>query len=102
MPLQPLLQASSRQAPVGSAPPTGTARQVPSEPSTLQAMQVPVQALAQQRPWAQMPGAAQSASRLQMAPTGRLPQSPSVQTLGAAHWESLPHWVTQRLPLQPR
>jgi hypothetical protein len=85
MPLQPLLQASSRQAPVGSVPPTGTGLQVPSLPSTLQAMQVPAQAEAQQRPWAQMPGAAQSLFLAHRAPTGRPPHDPSVQTLGAAH-----------------
>jgi hypothetical protein len=48
-----------------------------------------------------MPGAAQSLSRLHRAPTGRLPQEPSMQVLGEAHCESLPHWVTQRLPLHP-
>jgi hypothetical protein len=101
MPSQPLLQASSRQVPVGSVPRAGTGTQVPCDPSTLQARQVPLQAVAQQRPCAQMPGAAQSLSRLHRAPTGRLPQEPSMQVLGEAHCESLPHWVTQRLPLHP-
>ena len=86
---------------MGSVPRAGTGTQVPSDPSTLQARQVPLQALAQQRPWAQMPGAAQSLSRLHRAPTGRLPHEPSRQVLGDAHCESLPHWLTQRLPLQP-
>jgi hypothetical protein len=101
LPSQPLLQASFRQLPVGSAPPAGTGAQVPSEPSTLHAWQLPLQAVAQHRPWAQMPGAAQSASRVHRAPTGRLPHEPSTQALGGAHCESLPHWPTQRAPLQP-
>jgi hypothetical protein len=91
LPSQPLLQASLRQLPLGSAPPEGTGVQVPSAPSRLQARQAPLQALAQQRPWAQMPGPPQSWSRVHCAPMGRLPHEPPLQTLGLVHWASLPH-----------
>ena len=100
-PSQPLLQASSRQVPAGSAPPTGTGLQVPARPSSPQDMQGALQSVWQQRPWAQYPEA-QSVGRLHRAPTGRLPQLPSRQTLGLAHWSSRSHWVRQRVPLQPR
>lgn len=101
-PLHPLVHASCLQVPVGSAPPAGTARQVPTDPSRLQAMQVPLQADEQQRPCAQIPGAAQSSLRLQTEPMGRLPQELFSQTLPATHWASLWQYVAQRLPLQPR
>jgi hypothetical protein len=100
-PSQPLEHASSLQAPPGSAPPRGTFAQVPSRPATAQDMHVVLQAVPQQRPWAQML-LMQSAALVHSAPLGRLPQSPAVQTSGAVHCESLPQLPVQRLPLQPR
>jgi hypothetical protein len=100
-PSQPFEQASSLHAPPGSAPPRGMFEQVPSRPATAQDMQVVLQAVPQQRPWAQML-LMQSAALVHRAPFGRLPQSPAVQTLGAVHCESLPQLPAQRLPLQPR
>jgi hypothetical protein len=50
LPLQPFEHASSRQAPVGSAPPSATLAQVPSWPRTAQDLHVPVQGPAQHRP----------------------------------------------------
>jgi hypothetical protein len=76
-------------------------KQVPSWPATAQDMQVPLQAPAQQRPWAQTL-LMQSPARLHRAPLGRLPQSPALQTLGEVHCESLPQLSAQRVPLHPR
>jgi hypothetical protein len=100
-PSQPFEHASSRQAPEGSAPPRWTFEQIPSLPATAQDMQVALQAVAQQRPCAQM-SLVQSAALLHRAPSARLPQSPAVQMLGAVHCESLPQLSAQRVPAQPR
>jgi len=100
-PSQPLEQASSRQVPLGSAPPGGTSEQTPWLPGRAHERQVPPHALLQQRPCEQKL-LAHSVARLQTAPSGRLPQSPPVQTLPAAHWLSLPQLVRQLSPLQPR
>ncbi len=103
VPSQPFEHASSLQLPVGSCPPAPTGLQVPSEPSTLHAMQAPLHAVAQQRPWAQIPAPAQSSFRLQMDPTGRLPHDPLLShTLPVTHCASFWQDVEQRLPLQPR
>jgi hypothetical protein len=64
-------------------------------------MQVALQAVPQQRPWAQMP-LMQSSALLQRAASGRLPQSPAAQTLGEVHWESLPQLLAHRVPAHPR
>jgi hypothetical protein len=100
-PSQPFEQASSRQVPLGSAPPTGTSEQTPSLPLSAHERQVPPQALLQQRPCAQKL-LTHSLALLHTAPSGRLPQSPPEQTLPPAHWLSLPQLVRQRPPLQPR
>jgi hypothetical protein len=101
LPSQPFEQASSRQAPEGSAPPRGTFEQVPSFPGTAHDVQVPLQGPSQQRPWAQML-LSQSEARLQTAPLARLPQSPATHTPGDTHCESLPQLSAQWLPSQPR
>jgi hypothetical protein len=100
LPSQALLQASSRQVPLGSAPPAATLAQVPSWPGRAHDRQVPLQALAQHRPCVQNP-LVQSPARVHTAPLGRLPQSPAVQTLPLAHWASPPQLIRQRLPLHP-
>ena len=64
-------------------------------------MQEAVQAVRQQRPWAQKP-LAQSVGRLHSAPVGRLPQLPSTQTLAAGALVVAVAPVRQRVPLQPR
>jgi hypothetical protein len=99
-PLQPLVQASMAHTPAGSAPPSGTLPQVPSLPGMLHAMQLPLQAEPQQRPWAQNP-VPHSLSALHWAPRGFLPQLPALQTLPAVHWASLPQMLRHMVPLQP-
>jgi hypothetical protein len=84
LPSQPFEQASSRHMPVGSAPPTPTLAQVPSWPGRAHDLQVPLQAPAQQRPWAQVL-LMHSFPLVQTAPLGFLPQSPAVHTLPEAH-----------------
>ena len=55
LPSQPLVQAPSEQVPVGSAPRAGTLAQRPSWPGSAQDLHDPLQAVAQQRPWAHVP-----------------------------------------------
>ena len=62
--------------------PAGTLVQAPALPARPQDLQVPVQAVAQQAPWAQIPEL-QSVSVPQLAPIGFLPQLPLLQVLGA-------------------
>lgn len=74
--------------------------QLPALPLSPQDLQVPVQAVAQQAPCAQMPEL-QSASAPQLAPIGFLPQLPLLQVFGAMqsasavqvvlHWPVVPH-----------
>jgi hypothetical protein len=101
LPSQPLVQAPSEQVPVGSAPRAGTLAQRPSCPGSAHDLHDPLQAVAQQRPWAHWP-LAHWPPELQEAPSGRFPQSPITHTLPDVHCESLPQLVAQRLPLQPR
>jgi hypothetical protein len=101
VPLQPLEQASSAHAPEGSAPPAGTSEQTPSRPRTAQDRHVPLQAVRQQRPWAHWL-LSHCPLLLQLAPSGRLPQSPLVQTFPLEHCELPSHPSMQRLPVQPR
>jgi hypothetical protein len=54
-PSQPLVQAPSEQVPVGSAPRAGTLAQRPSWPGSAHDLHEPLQAVAQQRPWAHWP-----------------------------------------------
>ena len=58
--------------------PAGTLMQVPALPWTAHDLQVPVQAVAQQTPWAQN-AELQSAFVPQLAPIGFLPQLPDTQ-----------------------
>ena len=85
--------------PSGSSP-AGTSVQVPALPATAHDLQVPVQAVMQQTPWAQMPEL-QSSSIAHVPPSGRLPQLPALQVFGAVqspsteqvimHFSSVPH-----------
>jgi hypothetical protein len=100
-PSQPFEQASSRQMPAGSAAPVGTFTQAPSCPGTAHDLQVPLQAPAQQRPWAHTL-LTHSALPVQMAPFGFLPQLPALHTFPFEHWASLEQLPRQALPLQPR
>jgi hypothetical protein len=59
---------------VGSAPPAGTAEQVPSFPATAHELQVPVQAVPQQMPCWQKP-CWHSLAAAQVEPSGLLPQA---------------------------
>ena len=100
LPSHPFVHESSPHTPAGSAPPAGTLAQVPSCPGRLQALQVPMQSLLQQRPCAQKL-LAQSAPWLHVAPMPRFPHEPPAHTPWA-HCESLPQAVAQWLPVQPR
>jgi hypothetical protein len=79
--------------PSGSAP-AGTLVQAPSVPGFAHDMQVPVQVVAQQIPWAQIPEL-QSVASVQVAPSGALPQLVPVQTLGEAQSAVVPQVVLQ-------
>jgi hypothetical protein len=83
-----LEQASLRQPPVGSAPPTATLAQVPSWPGSAQDRQSWLQDEAQQRPWAQM-SLPHWSFWLHSEPVTRLPQSPATQSVPATHWPSV-------------
>jgi hypothetical protein len=61
--------------------PAGTGEQVPAVPLSAHDMQVPVQAVLQQTPWAQNPDP-QEADVVHAAPGGSLPQLPALHTLG--------------------
>jgi hypothetical protein len=62
---------------------------------------LPLQAVAQQTPWAQTPEAHSLAvSSEHGSPLGFFPQDPRTQTLGVAHWLSSEQRWPQRLPLQ--
>jgi hypothetical protein len=98
LPSQPLLQASSLHAPLGSAPLGGTGVQVPAEPGKAHDWHTPSHFVMQQRPWAQIPGAAHSSLRAQAAPIGRLPHDPAVHWLPAAHWSLVVQKDPQRTP----
>jgi hypothetical protein len=84
---------------VNGAAPAGTAEQVPSLPITPHELQVPVQAVEQQMPWAQMPEL-HSAPEAHALPFGLpLPHVPagSVHVLGEAQSLVLAHVVLQTL-----
>jgi hypothetical protein len=74
--------------PVGSAPPEGTAVQVPTPPARAQDMQVPVQAVAQQTPCAQT-ALWHSVPCWQTAPLGLRPHEPAPQNWPGAQSPSL-------------
>jgi hypothetical protein len=77
----------------GSAP-LCTLVQVPSVPASAHDLQVAVQAAEQQIPWAQTP-LEQSVLAVQVAPFGRLVQTPPEQTLGATQSVSTVQVVLQ-------
>jgi hypothetical protein len=84
--------------PVGSAPPAGTAEQVPSLPGSAHELQVPWQAVEQQTLCAQTP-CKHSLPDAQVAPSGFCPQLPagSMQVLGEAQSDVAAHVVLQTL-----
>ena len=69
--------------PFGSMPPAVIGLQAPSVPTSAHDMQLPLQAVMQQTPWAQNP-LWQSPGAAQLAPGGRKPHDPLLQTLGVA------------------
>jgi hypothetical protein len=76
--------------PFGSVPPAGTGLHIPSVPVSAHDRQLPVQADPQQTPCAQNP-LMQSPAAAQLAPIGRRPHDPPLQTLGGAQSASAPH-----------
>ena len=84
LPLQELLHASSLQVPLGSAPPTPTLLHVPCLPGNAHDLQTPLQVVAQQNPWAQMP-LWQALPDVHLFPSSTLPQEPPLQTLPLTH-----------------
>jgi hypothetical protein len=86
-----------------SAVPLVVPEQVPSEPLTLQAWQVPEQVELQQTPCEQycLPSGAglQSLAALHEAPGGFRPHDPFTHELGETHWFVWVHTPKHRLPL---
>jgi hypothetical protein len=76
--------------------PAGTVEQVPLVPVSAHDRHVPVQAVWQQTPCAQMP-LRQSVPALQAAPSGSLPQLPPLQTLPPEQ-SPLPPQVARQTP----
>ena len=76
--------------PAGSAPPTGTGEQVPAVAASAHERQLPVQVVAQQTPWAQMP-LRHSPPVPQTAPIGLRPHEAALQVAGGAHSPSVAH-----------
>jgi hypothetical protein len=96
-PSRPQVEApASLHCPPGSCP-SGTFLQVPSLPLIAHDLQVPVHAVMQQRPCAQI-FELHSASAPQIAPIGFGPQLPLWQLLGATQSASVMHVVRQVLP----
>jgi hypothetical protein len=85
--------------PVGSEPPAATGEQVPGLLVSAQDMHLPVQAVAQQTPWAQV-ALRQSAPLEQTAPFGLRPQEPPLQVEGAAQSASVVQLDLQALTPQ--
>jgi len=73
--------------------------QVPALPATAHDLHVPVQAVEQQTPWAQMPEL-QSSAAPQLAPGGSLPQLPDVQNVPGAQ-SVLAAQVVLHCPVDP-
>jgi hypothetical protein len=80
--------------------PAGTDTQEPTVPISAHERQVPLQAVAQQTPWAQNPES-QSVPCVQAAPIGNRPQLPAVQVAGDTHCAS-PEQVVRQSPLPPQ
>jgi len=86
--------------PAGSAAPAGTALQVPLVAASEQDMQVPVQGLPQQTPWAHWPDR-HSVPAWQTAPLGLRPQDPPLQVAGDAQSASAAQVDLQAFRPQP-
>ena len=84
--------------PSGSSP-AGTSTHVPAVAAMPQDRQLPVQAVRQQVPCSQKP-LEHSAAAVHVAPLGRLPQLPPVQTLGATQSPSVAQ-VARQVPAVP-
>lgn len=78
----------SAQRPPGSVPPAATGEQVPGLAASAQDRHVPVQAVAQQTPWAHTV-LRHSVPAWQTAPFGLSPQDPELQVAGGAQSASL-------------
>ncbi len=91
----------STHEPAGSGAPALTFLHWPSDPLTAHDLHDPVQAVAQQTPWAQIPDAHWELAE-QAAPVGSLPQELLVQKLPAEQFASLVHAVKQREPLHTK
>jgi hypothetical protein len=79
----PVVAPSAVHGPFGSIPSAGTGLQVPSVPTSAQETQLVLQTVVQQTPCAQNP-LAQSPAAAQLAPGGRKPHEPLLQTFGEA------------------
>ena len=73
----------------------------PMLPDSAHDLQGPLQAVAQQTPWAQRADA-HSAPAEQKAPMGFLPHEFAEQTLPGVQFVSAVHWEKHRLPLQAK
>jgi hypothetical protein len=94
-PVVPQLAAPwSRHWPAGSRQPIGTGAQVPGLAAVAQDRHVPVQAVLQQTPCAQMP-LVHSPPSPQIAPSGLRPHDPPPQTAGGAQSASAVHVARQ-------
>ena len=82
--------------PAGSVPLAATGEQVPAAPESAQDMQVPVQAVPQQTPWAQMV-LLHSVPLEQTAPFGLSPHDPEIQDAGIAQSLSVAQVALQAL-----
>ena len=94
--LPQLLAPWSVQFPAGSVPLAATGEQVPAAPESAQDMQVPVQAVPQQTPWAQMV-LLHSVPLEQTAPFGLSPHDPEMQDAGIAQSLSVAQVALQAL-----
>ncbi len=85
--------------PAGSLAPLATVVQVPSEPESPHDMQLPLQALSQQTPWAQKPDLHWLPTE-QAPPLLASPQELMAQRFGVRHWVSALQAMKHRVPLQ--
>jgi hypothetical protein len=79
--------------------PSGTFEQIPIVPGIAHDLHAPVQAVAQQTPWAQLPEA-HSVPFAHSAPFVFLPQELPLQTVPATQFASTVQLVKHRAPLQ--
>ena len=97
--MQPLLAVIVHWLVGVGATPAPTGEQVPVVPDRAQDMQISVQAVSQQTPWAQKPET-QDAAAVQAAPGGSLPQLPLLQTFGDTQSLSPAHVALQAVLAQ--